>query len=462
MALGEPSGAQRFRSSVATRSKQSRQILAVSGVIAIMRHPAMVALLSLVAVIQVYRVAVALPGRIHEEDFADYYAAAQLLREGGNPYRIPLASIGRQLGLNVKTGSQDNIIPETPALLLGLRTLGALPLNQAYWTWIGLNAVSFIISLYLLFGLLGDLRPADHCTLTALILMYPPLINLFMTAQSQALLLLILVLATRFLLQSKDGAAGLMLATATLLRGFPGLIGFYFLLTRRWRALMFMIAGGVVGTILTATLVGWRLTLDFPHGILAVGADRELMRFSWNTAPASFVWRVFLYLNDWNISSASDRLGRALGYGVAIFFFALTLKTTISSKSDTDPDCRHFCLWVITSIEVLPVSWLNYTTLLLLPFVLIASASAQDRVSERTIWAAIVSYILSLFAFGGLIFLTPSSPVILAIIVGESKAIAAMIGYLSAYWFAADEVNTSDLGERCGESAEILQSPSAF
>jgi hypothetical protein len=43
------------------------------------------------------------------------------------------------------------------------------------------------------------------------------------------------------------------------------------------------------------------------------------------------------------------------------------------------------------------------------------------------------------FAFGGLLLLDPRLPIVFVILVGESKTVAVMMGYLSAYWFAVDE-----------------------
>jgi hypothetical protein len=173
--------------------------------------------------------------------------------------------------------------------------------------------------------------------------------------------------------------------------------------------------------------------------VLATGVDRQFLKVAWNTAPASFVWRVCLYLNGWHLGPAGDRFARALGYAALVSFMAFTLKATLKQGSGPDRDWRLFALWVITSIEVLPVSWLNYNTLLFVPFVLIASAAARNRVSERAVWAAISSYFLSLFAFGGTFFLYSRIPIVFVVLVGESKSVAVMVGYLSAYWFAVDE-----------------------
>jgi hypothetical protein len=435
----EDAEAEEYRSSASPADGAARPLLSIEGILAAMRHPLMVAFLMLAALIQVCRTAAALPGRIHEEDFADYYAAATIMRQGENPYHASLAPVGAKLGLHTKTFKQDEIIPETPAFLLVLRELGALPLTQAYWTWIAVNFAALLVSLYLLLGPGSGLRPVDACLMVALALMYPPLIDLFLTAQSQVLVILGLALTVRWLRSGRDGFAGMMLAGLTLFRGYPGLMGLYLLFTRKWRALAVMAAAGAIGLVVCVALMGWRTVVDFPLGLAAAGGDRALFKLGWNTAPASFVWRLCLYLNGWHLGPAGDRFAHALGYAASLAFVIFTLKATLTRRSGPDPDWRLFALWIVTSIEVLPVSWLNYNTLLFIPFALIASAATRNRASGRSLWAAIVSYFLSMFAFGGLLFLDPRLPIVFVIVVGESKSVAVMVGYLSAYWFAVDE-----------------------
>jgi hypothetical protein len=413
--------------------------VSIEGILAVMRHPLMVAFLSVAALIQVYRVGMALPGRIHEEDFADYYAAATIMRQGENPYRTSLGTVGPRLGLHSKGHHGDDTIPETPAFLLGLKALGALPLTQAYWTWIAINFAALLASFYLLLGPGSGLRPVDAWLMAALALIYPPTIQLFMTAQSQALVILAFALTTRWLAEGHDAAAGLMLAAAAVLRGYPALLGLYLLFMRKGRALAFMIAGGVVGLIACMILMGWRVVLDFPLGLAAAAGDRTLFRVAFNLSPRSFVWRLFYYLNGLHLSPAGDRLATAAGYGASMAFLAFTVRATLQHKPGADRDWRFFSLWVVTSIMVLPFAWLNYATMLFVAFALLAAAGVRNRASARAKYAAMVSYFLSLFAFGGLLFLKPNFPIICFVLVGESKSAALMAGYLSAYWFAVDE-----------------------
>ena len=246
-----------------------RPPLSIDGILAILRHPLMVVFLSVAALTQVYRVYGALPGRIHEEDFADYYAAATIMRQGQNPYHTSLVPVGAKLGLHTKANQHDQIIPETPAFLLLLKELGALPLTQAYWTWIAINFAALIASFYLLLGPGTGIRPVDACVMIVLALIYPPLIDLFLTAQSQVLVILGLALSIRWLAKGRDSLAGLMLAALTLVRAYPGLLGLYLLFTRRWRALAFMAAGCIVGHVVAAAFMGWNVILvDSPAACL--------------------------------------------------------------------------------------------------------------------------------------------------------------------------------------------------
>ena len=443
MAIAEIGKSREQNDTSTTRAQPSPELslLRPEGIAAAIRHPVILVFLSVVALVQIYGMALALPGRIHEEDFADYYAAATIMRQGENPYRTTLSAVSRKLGLHTKNFQSDEIIPETPTFLICLKALGGLPLEQAYWTWMALNLAALVGSFFLLLGPGSGLRTADVVMMVSLSMVYPPLMDLVLTAQSQFLVLLAFALAMRWIASGRDRAAGLALAAAALFRGFPALMGVYLLLARKWRALAFMVLGGAVGIALTAALLGWRIVIDFPRALSTVGADPALPRLAFNTAPASFVWRLCFYLSGWQLGSAGDRWAHVLGFGVSLILLAFAVKAGLRSRPGRDRDWRLFTLWVVTSIEVLPVSWLNYNTLLFVPFAAIASASCRSSASLRTMWAAMTSYFLSLFAFGGLIY-TGLRFLPAVVVVAESKSVAVMVGYLAAYWFTVDDTRT--------------------
>jgi Glycosyltransferase family 87 len=419
-----------------------RRALTPSTIAAVLRHPLLVALISIVAFVEVYLVAISLPGRIRQEDFADLYSAALILRHGGDPYRSSLAAAGAPLGLHTKKFQPDQFIPETPATLVCLRALGSLPLQEAYWTWTAVNFAAMVAVFYFLLGPGTGLGVVDVCLMVDLALIYPPLIDLFLTAQSQMLIVLALAISIKWLNSGRDRAAGLMLAAAALLRAFPVVMGAYLLAMRKWRALGFMVIGGVIGTIATVAVLGWKVVLDFPQGVLATGTNREFMQAAFNIAPASFIWRLGLYFNGGNLGPTGDHIGRVLGYAAALAILLFSVRASLRRGPGADHDGRLFALWAVTSILILPVSWLNYMVLLFVSFAATAWAAVRNRASVRAQWAAIASYFLSQFAFGGLMFVGPGFLPGL-ILVGESKTLAAIVGYASAYWLVVDEDGSS-------------------
>jgi Glycosyltransferase family 87 len=438
--VGEPR--EQFETSpAAPASDEGRYVLRPERIAAAMRHPALVVFLSLVALLQIYRVALRLPGRIHEEDFADYYAAAMIMRAGENPYRSSLRSVGSKLGLHTKVFQSDDIIPETPTFLLGLKALGALPLEQAYWTWMALNLAALAGAFFLLLGPGSGLGLAEICLMVSLAVMYPPLLDLVLTAQSQFLVLLALALAMRWLAAGRDARAGAVLAAAALFRGFPVLMGIYLLLARKWRAAVYMILSGVLGIPITAAFLGWSVAIDFPRSLSTIGADPALPKLAFNTAPASLVWRLCFYLSGWHLGPGSDLWAHILGFAASLIFLAFAVKAGLTRRPGRDGDLRLFTLWIATSIEVLPVSWLNYNVLLFVPFAAIVWAGRRNRASSRTMWAAMISYFLSLFAFGGLVF-TGLGSLPAVVVVAECKSVAVIVGYLAAYWFTVDDDHT--------------------
>jgi hypothetical protein len=84
-------------------------------------------------------------------------------------------------------------------------------------------------------------------------------------------------------------------------------------------------------------------------------------------------------------------------------------------------------------------------TLLLIPFVEIASAAQQRTCSRRAVWGALTSYVLIAITYRLRQDLV--GPVWWARgvwLMAEGSSVALLIGFLAAYWFAADTVNSAE------------------
>ena len=169
------------------------------------------------------------------EDFSVYYASGFLLRHGVNPYGADLAATAHRLGLETGYISQAT---DPPTFLLAFEPLTLMGIHRAYWVWQGINLTAFAGALVLLFApRFSNLPKHLALTLAGLAMIYAPVGNNFAIAQNKVIVLFLLAAMMRCLERKHEGWAGIFLAIAGLMRVFPLLLGFYLILTKRWRAL---------------------------------------------------------------------------------------------------------------------------------------------------------------------------------------------------------------------------------
>ena len=101
--------------------------------------------------------------------------------------------------------------------------------------------------------------------LGALILAFYPVGWNFFWAQTQVLVLMFLVLAMRAMEDEREGAAGLFVAIAGMLRAFPFLLLGYFALRRKWKALEFAIGGAIAGALICSRYSRIRAMFQLPQ-----------------------------------------------------------------------------------------------------------------------------------------------------------------------------------------------------
>jgi hypothetical protein len=114
-----------------------------------------------------------------------------------------------------------------PTFLLCFEPLTLLSPVTAYWVWFGFNFLAIAAALMLLLGDENRLDMRTAGSLCALAMLYTPVRENFRYAQSQILILLLLVLSMRRLQRGGDASAGLILSWAILLRIYPAVMLVY-------------------------------------------------------------------------------------------------------------------------------------------------------------------------------------------------------------------------------------------
>ena len=381
-----------------------------------------------------------LRSRAIRNDFAVYYVAALELRSGVDPYATDFAQSALDRGFKIRQVSRST---EPPSFLLLFEPLTRFSPVTAFWIWQTINLASLATALILLLGPTLGLSGPLVWTLAGLAFAYPAVLSHVWYGQSKLPLLLMMVVIARLMRRGSDGAAGLILAFAGLVRIYPFVVAGYFLLERRWRALIFMGVGTAFGGLVTLALVGPSNCLSFVHGLSFYVSNGQWITNSLgvsksgDNAPLAFAMRL---LHEFGLApnGVSGTAEHALLVAIDLVLLGLTVQATLLHPVDDQCDLPIFSLWVVTAIVMPPVSWDYDMTLLLLPFACLAAAASQGTATPRAIGMAAASYVLiGIWRFSGIgdaQEVTGAS----AILLKETASLSLLAAYLAAYWFAAD------------------------
>ncbi len=377
----------------------------------------------------------AMPGRADKWDYSIYYSSALAMREGMNPYTTDLTPLARSLGLEL---DKINHATDPPTFVMCFVPLTLLAPRPGFYVWTAINAASFLVALILLFKWTPGLGRDAALAVAALAILFPPVVDHLAFGQNKMLVLLMFVLMLRWMERGRDAAAGVMLASATLLRAFPLLLVGYLILMRRWRVVAYTMVGLAVGGLLTLALAGVGTSLSF---VLAPTYLTEQWReaLPGNIALGPTVARMFWYFFGIHLGTTLGWASKATSLAAELALLGFTVKATVSRSSSDDPDGRLFVLWIMAAILVSPTSWFYYLVLLAIPMVKLSAAAANDRTSRRALWFGVATYTLAWLYFSAVdvrsreLALHPDSLVWRA---GASPV--ALLAYLSLYWFAVD------------------------
>ena len=194
-------------------------------------------------------------------DFTAYYSAGELALKGKDLYAWTESS----------TPFRPFIYPPMFALF-PMAPLAVLPHNAALIVFYVLNVGLLFVSLWLLRGMLWPMRPSggtpgsdggflgrpDVGLLLALLLCWRFFDSNLVLGNANVIVLFLIILGLWALQSERGGWSGLAVALATSFKMTPGLLGLYFLWTRRGWALL----GGAAGLLLFLLVIpgatlGW-------------------------------------------------------------------------------------------------------------------------------------------------------------------------------------------------------------
>jgi hypothetical protein len=416
-----------------------------------MRRPAIVVTIWIAALWRFIGAFLTLPPLAHRLDFVCYYDSALALRTGLDPYTTNLSVIGNRFGF--ETGPLIFGV-DTPFFLLLFEPLTRFNPATAFFIWTSINVAILALAIYLLLVGRPGLDATTSWLLAALILAFYPVGWNFYWAQTQVMIMAVLVLAMRVMEDEREGMAGLMVALAGLLRAYPFLLLGYFALRRKWRALEFALIGAIAGAFIPVAFLGFAQCLSWIHGAAWV-SNHDRMIFPFVISIAPFVSRMFWAFFGPTTGLAIDWLRRGAILAADSIVMGMTIRVTLIAIGRRDDNFRIYSLWIVTMALLSPIAWHHYLVLLVIPFVQIVIAAVQGRASSRALWMAAASYLLASVSVAityrllarptafQVIFPSLSAPLL------ETGFFTLLMGYIAAYWFAVDlrsDDRAADLG----------------
>ena len=392
-------------------------------------------LLVSLALMQCFSICSPMRGRATQTDFSTYYLTAQSIAANRNPYTVDFGPAIKKWGYD--TGGVSHAT-DPPTLVMMIAPLAWLSIDSSFRLWSTMNVACLALSIFLIFGPRSGLPICTRWILISALAYYPPIESALFFSQGKIQILMLLSLMPSLLEKEREGAAGLVLALAILLRIFPLLIVGYVILFRRWRLLGFVSAGCAIGTLLTLLVLGLHRVVSFTHGVDTL-TDLRWASFPQDFAVDELISRVLWTFSPLGGTALGDFLRAAIVASAKLGFMWLTVRTTLSFLPNQDSDWRLFSLWVVTSVLLSPIAWLHYEVMFLNLFSQLGIAASHGRASWRAIIMAIANWRFTLiWARWG-----DQYPILAKAwwqqIVAEFGSLSMIAAYISAYWFAVDD-----------------------
>jgi Glycosyltransferase family 87 len=294
-----------------------------------------------------------LSSRTTQYDFSLYYTSALALRSGIDPYFFNLAHLGRPLGLALPDPFTSNY---TPLFVAAFEPLTRFSVDTAYWLWFAISTCALIAALTILFAEY-EISGTARLIMLGLFMLFPGVTAHFQFAQSQFVLLLILVLMLYGLRHDRNGIAGAALAVAIMFKVFPIVMTGCLVSRRRWRAIGWTIGTLIVGTALLLPEFSSRDWLQFFKN---TGQSPYYLSY-YNISPAAFLSRLYWHLFT---VEGNDLLRHAIIAGFDLVIVATAFYASI--RDGLSPDLG-LSLWLIAMLLLSPLVWIHYLPLLIIP-----------------------------------------------------------------------------------------------
>jgi Glycosyltransferase family 87 len=365
------------------------------------------------------------------DDFQDYLFAAHQITIGGDPY----ANFIRNHVPWDWSLSSGYLYP--PAFAVLLIPLTWVSNGLAVRLWLFLIQAAVLLSLLIVYRVIGRPRRAELLALVAVLTTFFPLANTVLAGTMNSLLLLLLAGAWACWLRQRDVAGGVLIGAAAIFKLFPAALLPYLAWRRHWKLLAATALTGLGGLALGLAVTGIDHNIYYfremlPH--LAAGTGyRE------NQSLAGVAARL-CDPNTANAGGSAGWCGRLIDWPAVLLLVGIVLRiTSRGSRSGLE-----FALAVTALPLISSVTWSFPLVVLILPIALLvrlATSGGMSRWQVRLLllaWicfsaAPAVHYLLILYPLPHWIGLLDLIPQGITGLLGDAYFIGTLIVFASLW-----------------------------
>jgi hypothetical protein len=303
-------------------------------------------------------------------DFTNYYVAGERLLQERPLYDLYALYEDKYEGPFL-------VYKYPPLFALGMKPLAALPLVTAFQIWTILNLFLLGISIYALVRT-HERGPTPYTLATilfvALALLFQPNIDTLSYGQADIAVLALVALCYSTWRAGKEVWSGALLALATLVKLYPGLILLHFIVKREWRVVVAFAATLALLVAASLPFTGSEPWWTFLTQVLPRSGGSTV----WieNQTFVAFLGRFLTDRIRLEELSADPSFPAGLVTIAGLIWAAVVLGVSIwlaRHRSDrrSPASALSFALFTAASVVALPVAWHHYATLMLVPLAII-------------------------------------------------------------------------------------------
>lgn len=258
-----------------------------------------------------------------------------------------------------------------------------------------LNIGLLLLTFGMWYRLMGQATRWWWLAVMAVLLNYQPMLDALRYGQTDIVLLFCFTLMWWFVQRGRDGWAGAVIAFLASIKIYPIVLLTFWGVKQRWWALVGFVLGMIGWNAIAVAVMGWDLHVMFVREVLpSIGGTTSWIE---NQTIAGFLTRFYEDEAVMNLFSTPG-----IARVASLISMALSAVVSLTAMRDWAPERSEYglqyALFIMLMVIAIPVAWIHYATILILPMLLVFYHYRDQAISLPRSALLMVSY--GLIAFG--------------------------------------------------------------